>query len=189
MSKKKTVLILTASLVITIKVLAQANNPAAQNYTNGKNNAALFGINIPVGEFSKTHYAGISTGYTWSHHRFGNLQALPKKIIGFTAEGSFDYYFGKKETIAGYDYRYGGYIYLHAFGGAIYNPCKRGNISLTTGPTLGIYKGSVDAGYGAKLGGSYPVTDKIEIVTGIFFLKHNDAAVLLAVSVQIGYCF
>ena len=97
MSMKKSILILTKSLFITITVLAQTNNlvVAAQNYTNGKDNAASFGINIPVGEFSKTHFGRIALDYSWSYHRFGTLQALPKMLIGFTANGGIDYYFGR----------------------------------------------------------------------------------------------
>jgi len=172
-------------------MLAQTDNlvVAAQNYTNGKDNAASFGINIPVGEFSKTHFAGIALDYSWSHHRFGSLKALPKMLIGFTANGGIDYYFGKKETIAGYEYRYGGDIYFHLFGGAIYNPCKKGNITLTAGPTLGIYKGRADAGFGINIGGSYSLTDKIAITPGIICLKHNDAASLWVAAVRGTYSF
>jgi hypothetical protein len=189
MSMRRTVFILIVSLFATIKVLGQDGKPVSPNYTKGKNNASSFGINIPVGEFSKTHFAGISLDYSWSHHRFGNLKALPKKLIELTANGGIAYYFGKKEMVAGYDYRYGGYLYLHAFAGAIYNPCKKGNITLTTGPSLGIYKGSADVGFGIKVGGSYSITDKIALRPEIIFLKHHEAAPLWVVAMRAVYSF
>lgn len=186
---KKTALILLAFHFATIKVLPQKNISPAPNAENGKNNSVSLGINIPVGVFSKTHIAGISAGYSWSHHRFGNLDALPNKLIGFTAGGSIDYYFGKKETVAGYGYRYGGYIYLHVFGGAIYNPNKKMNITLTTGPTMGIYKGSADFGFGVNLGGSYYITNTIAIAPAIIFLKHKEAATLWVGAIRGTYSF
>jgi hypothetical protein len=186
---KKTALILLAFLFATINILSQKNISPSSNAENGKNNSVSLGINIPAGEFSQTHIAGISAGYSWSHHRFGILDAVPNKLIGFTADGSIDYYFGKKETVAGYDYRYGGYIYLHVFGGAIYNPAKKMNISLTTGPTMGLYKGSADFGFGVNLSGSYYVTNTIAIAPAIIFLKHKEAAPLWVAAIRGTYSF
>jgi hypothetical protein len=179
---KKTVLIFIAALSAGINIAAQTN-------TNGQSNTAIAGINIPAGEFSKTHIAGISLGYSWSHHRFGKLEALPKKIIGFTANGSMDYYFGKKEIVAGYHYRYRGYINLHAFGGIIYNPFKKGNITLTTGPAMGIYKNSTDFGFGLRLDVNYYFTNAIGIMPGIIFLKHTNATAIWVIAIRFAYCF
>jgi hypothetical protein len=178
-----------ACLFATVKIFGQDDKPISANYTNGKNNAGAFCINIPVGEFFKTHFAGISLDYSWSHHRFGNLKVLPKKIIGFTANGGIAYYFGKEEMVAGHDYRYSGYLYLHAFGGAIYNPCKKGSITLTTGPTLGIYKAIADVGFGINIGGSYSLTDKIGLGPEMIFLKHHEAAALWVCAVRGIYSF
>ena len=186
---RRTVFIVITSLFASAKILGQDGKPVSSNYANGKNNAAMFGINIPVGEFSKTHFAGISLEYSWSDHRFGSLMVLPKKLMGFTANGGLAYYFGKKETVAGYDYHYRGYLYLHVFGGAIYNPCKKGNITLITGPTMGIYKGSADVGFGINLAGSYSFTDKISLRPGIIFLKHHEAAALWAIAIGAVYSF
>jgi hypothetical protein len=189
MSIKKYILILPSVLLATINLLAQSGISGQSNYTNGNSNAAALGINVPVGEFSKTHIAGIGLAYSWSHHRFGNLNTVPKKLIGFTADGSIDYYFGKKENVAGYDYHYGGYIYLHVFGGAIYNPTKKMNIRLTTGPTMGIYKGSADFGFGVNLSGSYYINNTIAIGPAIIFLKHKEAAALWVGSIRGTYSF
>ena len=180
---KKTLIILLTGLLVTKAVCAQTD------ISNGKSHVAAFGLNVPLGEFSETHIAGISAHYSWSHHRFGKLKALPKKLIGFTANGGIDYYFGRKEVVAGYDYRYGGYIYLHAFGGIIYNPCKKGNITLTAGPTTGIYKGNADAGFGINLNGSYYFTDRIAFTPGVMYMKHDKTNALWAASFKATYIF
>ena len=172
--------LLTISGQLTqIKALAQT----------GKQHAVSLGINAPIGEFAETHIAGIGSHYAWSAHRFGKLAALPKKWVGFTANGGIDYYLGKKVKVAGYDFKYGGYIYLHAFGGLIYNPTKKENITLTTGPTMGIYKGSADAGFGVNLGISSQVTDKIAFSPLIMYMKHNNTNALWIASVRATYVF
>ncbi len=175
--------------MITINSFAQHNTTSTSNHSQGKSNTAAFGVNIPLGEFSKTHFAGISIDYSWSHHRFGKLKALPKSIIGFVADAGIDYYLGKKETVVGYDYRYAGYFYLRAFGGAIYNLHKEVNITLTTGAIMGIYKGNVDFGFGFRFSGSYSITDNISLIPGIIFLNHKEAAALWAGKIQVAYSF
>lgn len=185
---KKTVFIMLAGIFASNTILAQADT-SRTNYTKDKSNAASFGINIPIGEFSETHLAGISLNYSWSHHRFGKLNKLPKKLIGFTASGGIDYYFGKKETVAGYDFRYGGYTNLYAFGGAIYNPCKKGNISLTTGPAMSIYKDNAEIGFGVIINGNYYFNDRIAITPGVLYLKFAEANALWVASLKATYNF
>jgi hypothetical protein len=151
---------------------------------NGKQYAVSFGINAPIGEFAETHVAGIGSHYSWSNHRFGKLNASPKKMIGFTANGGIDYYLGKKVKVTGYDFKYGGYLYLHAFGGLIVNPTRKDNITLTTGPTFGIYKGNADAGLGVTLTFSSYVTDKIAVTPAVIYMKHDNTNALWVASVR-----
>ena len=184
---KRISFIILACLFTPNMILAQADTSVTPNYTKGKNNAASLGVNIPVGEFSETHIGGISASYSWSHRRFGKLNKLPKKLIGFIANAGIDYYFGKKETVSGYDFKYGSSVYLHVFGGAIYNPCKDGNITLTTGPTLSLYKSNADLGFGVNLNGSYYFNDRIAITPGVIYMKHNKTNALWAVLMKATY--
>ena len=195
---KKTVFVFIAGIFATIQLKAQPGKSNETNDSLGLNNSVCLRINVPVGEFSETHFGGIGLHYSWSHHRFGKSRVLPKKLIGFTAHGGIDYYLGKKETIAGYPYRYGGYVYLQAMAGAIYNFCKknslanpgvRGIISLTTGPTLGIYKGNADIGFGLNLDGGYYLTNRIALIGGILFLKHSKAAPLWVSTIEAAFSF
>jgi hypothetical protein len=203
---KKTVFVFIAGIFATIQLKAQPGKLGETNDSLGLNNIVCLGLNVPFAEFSETHFGGMGLHYLWSHHRFGKSRVLSKKLIGFTAHGGIDYYFGKKETVAGYPYRYGGYLYLQAMAGAIYNFRKkdflnsapmtpdghsggRGIISLTTGPTMGIYKGNADIGFGLNLDGSYYLTDRIAITAGILFLKHYNAAPLWVSTVGTAFSF
>jgi len=181
---KKTVFILGISLLATTSILPQIGVSG-----RGAVNSISIGINIPVGEFSETHIAGISLYYSRSHHRFGRLNILPRKLIGFTANGGLDHYIGKKETVAGYDFKYGNYTYLHAFGGIIYNPSRQTNISLTTGPSMSLYKGNADLGFGVSWNGSYYFTGRIAFTPGFIYMKHAKANALWAASLKATYNF
>lgn len=182
---KKTGYTLLISLLTICGQLIQIN-AAGQS---GKQHAVSLGINAPLGEFAETHIAGIGSHYSWSHHRFGKLPVLPKKMIGFTANGGIDYYIGKKVKTAGYDFKFGGYLYLHAFGGIIYNPTKKENITLTTGPTMGLYKGNADAGLGVMLTISSYITDQMAITPGVMYMKHDNTNAHWVASVRATYIF
>lgn len=175
---KKTVFIVSLTLFSVNASLAQNRSVVAQN---GCRHAVSIGINVPIGTFAESHIAGINSSYSWSHQRFGYLQAKPRKLVGFTIDGGIDYYLGKSITEAGYDFTYGNYLYLHTFGGIICNPGKKNrqkgylcktNIRLTAGPAMGIYKGNADVGYGIKLSGSYYLTEKLAITPGMMFMKY-----------------
>ncbi len=192
---KKTVFIVSLSLFSVSDSLAQNSAVVGQN---GYRHAVSGGINVPIGTFSESHIAGISSSYSWSHHRFGYLQARPRKLVGFTADGGIDYYLGKSITEAGYDFTYGNYLYLHTFGGIICNPGKKNrqkgylcktNIRLTAGPAMGIYKGNADVGYGIKLSGSYYLTEKLAITPGMMFMKHTLASSLGTAMISTTYNF
>lgn len=155
----------------------------------GKQHAVAVGVQIPVGVFSESHLAGIGTSYSWSRHRLGRLPALPQKTIGFVATGGVDYYLGRKITEVGYDFKYFNYLYIHAFGGMIYNPGRKINTTLSGGPTLGVYKGSTDIGYGIKLDGSYSVSERIALSPGVMYMKHALANTLWVVMVKGTYNF
>jgi hypothetical protein len=180
---KKATFILFLSLWGLTGLRAQADT------TLGENQAVLVGIHIPLGEFAKTHLAGLSASYTWSRHRLGKLPVMPEKLFGFIANGGIDYYFGKKETVAGYEYRYGGYTYLHAFGGVIYNPTRTININLTTGPTMGIYKGVGDIGFGVSVAASYYINEKVGISPALQYMKHDQTKALWVLMLRGAYSF
>jgi hypothetical protein len=167
----------------------QSQRPNKHNHPSGKQHAVSPGVDIPLGNFSSTHIIGVATNYSWSDHRFGQMDVKPVKPFGFTANAGVACYFGKKETVSGYPYDYPGYIFIHIYGGAIYNPWRKANISLTAGPALGIYNGHTQFNIGSVLEGSYFIKEKIAISPGIIFMKESGADPLWAASLKATMAF
>lgn len=136
---------------------------------------------MSVGDFSSTHPVGIALDCSPTRHWFGLLK---RKKIAFTYNGGVVYYFGKKETVSSYPYKYPGYIFIHSFGGLLYNPAKNAGISLTTGPALGIYNGNTQFNIGSKLEASYYISNRFAIVPGIMLMKESGADPIWAASVK-----
>lgn len=145
-------------------------------------------LHVPVGVFAGSHFAGAGLHYSWSPRRYGrNISS--SKLIGLTFNTGADYYFGKKIKPAGYDFRYGGYLYFHAAAGILVNPWPNANISLAAGPTIGIYEGNADTGLGAILSGSYFITKNISVGPGITCKKHARADALWTGTIRASYIF
>lgn len=152
----------------------------------GKNSQVSLDIHLPVGVFARTHFTGAGLSYSWSRNRFG-LNRATSKPVAFMATAGADYYFGKKIKPVGYDFRYDGYFFLYAFPGILFHPWSNSNIAFAAGPTLGIYGGSADAGFGANLFATYYLTDKISIGPGITYKKRSKAEALWGGGVRVGY--
>jgi len=73
--------------------------------------------------------------------------------------------------------------------GIICNLVKNGNISLTAGPALNIYKASANAGIGINLLGNYFLSKNIAIGPGIIYKKHTNTDALWAVAIRASYIF
>ena len=142
-------------------------------------NGVSVGINIPVGNFSSTHIIGIGVEYSPLRHTF---QLFKLKHLALTYNSGVAYYIGKKETVSNYPYKYPGYIFIHAFGGVLYNPVKSGSVSLTAGPALGIYNGNTRFNFGSKLEASYYISKNVGIGPGIILMKEPGATSLWAAS-------
>jgi len=169
--------------------IGQSQRTEKHNHPSGKQQTVSLGADIPIGNFSFTHIIGVATNYSWCNHRFGRMDVKPVKPFGFTANAGVAYYFGKKEKVSGYPYDYPGHIFLHSFAGAIYNPWRKANISLTAGPALGIYNGNMQFNIGSRLEGSYYLSEKIAITPGIMMMKGSGADLLWTASLITTYAF
>ena len=185
---KKHSILFIFSLLINLGMWAQIADTSSLKHLKGKSQAIAFGIYMPIGIFSKSHIAGAGIDYSRSCHRFGT-NISPRRLIGFIVNGGINYYTGKRIKTAGYDFRYGGYLNLYTMPGIIYNPVKNGNISLTAGPVLNIYKGSANAGIGINLLGIYFVSKNIAIGPGIIYKKHTNTDALWAGTIRASYIF
>ena len=130
------------------------------------------GLNVPIGDFSSTHIAGIAADCSPTRFLYGIKST--KKLF-FTYNGGIAYYLGKEEAVSGYAYDYPGYLFIHAFGGVLYNPIKNGSITLTAGPALGIYNSNTQFNLGSRLEFSYYISKNIAIGPGIILMKESEA--------------
>lgn len=171
-------------LIISQFSIGQSKRPVKHNHPSGKQHAVALGPTLPTGNFTSTHIFGFAANYSWSNHRFGAMDLKPVKPFGFTSNAGIEYYFGKKETVSGYPYKYPGYIFLHAYGGAIYNPWRKANIILTAGPALGFYNGQTQFNIGSNLEASFFLKERIAITPGIIMMKESGADPLWAAFIK-----
>jgi hypothetical protein len=173
-------------LLITLNIAAQDGKKLA--HSGGQNHLASLDLHLPLGVFARSQFAGAGLSYSWSHHRFGdNISA--SKLVGFTLNAGGDYYFGRRVKTAGYPFKYGGYFNTYLLAGIISNPKPYLNLSVTAGPTLGIYKGNTDVGAGVNLFGNFYFKKNLSIGPGITYKKHPDADGLWTGNVRLSYVF
>lgn len=169
---------------------AQDDKDKPQIY--GRSNQLSLNVNIPLGGYLKDiSNIGIGLEYGWSKGRFGKMTSLPSKPVGFTFNIGIDYYFGQKEKVGNYSYKYEGTTYFHTYGGVIYNPCKMGYISLTAGPSLELYDGNSEFGFGVNLSGSYYLCkwSNIGISPNITFMKQGSSEAVFSGGIKLNYTF
>jgi hypothetical protein len=176
---------LSGCVAITVTAQSKKDMPEMK----GKNNSISFGVNIPFGDFSSTHRFGAGADYSWSKYRYGLLKSIPIKSIGFTFNAGSDYFFGKKETIGLYKYDYPNYLYLHTYGGIIYNLVKKINISFTAGPALSFYSGNAQFNIGINLSGNYYFNKNMAISPAILFMKESISEPLWVASLKASIAF
>ena len=181
-------IVLTAILVFLIALNSFGQTNESARPEKGKSQLVSLDLHLPVGVFARSQFAGAGLNYSWSNHRYGP-NSVNAKLIGFTANAGGDYYFGRRIRTAGYPFQYGGYIYGWLMAGIIANPWTFTQFTLTAGPTVGIYKGNADMGFGVNLFGSYFINQKIGVGPGITYKKHSDADALWTGSVRISYVF
>lgn len=181
-------IILTAILVLLIVLNSFAQAGEYKLAPLGKNQLVSLDLHLPLGVFARTQFAGAGLNYSWSDHRFGP-EVSKTKLIGFMANAGGDYYFGRRIKTAGYPFQYGGYIYGWLMAGIIANPWAFTHLSLTAGPTVGIYKGNSDIGMGVNLFGNYFINKKIAVGPGITYKKHSEVDPLWTGSARISYVF
>jgi len=186
---KKIIIFFLLSAYTVIQVSAQSKADTVNTMTKGRNHSVSIGLNIPFGDFSSTHNLGVGINYSWSKHRFGVLSAIPFKTIGFTFNIGVDYYLGKKETVGVYNYKYGNYSYLHTYGGIIFNPGRKGNISLAAGPAVGLYNGNTQFNVGINLSGNYYLNKHIAVTPAILFMKESVSDPLWSASLRASIVF
>ncbi len=160
----------------------------AQQANRGNSHSVSLGLIAPVGNFHRSHLLGANLHYTWSPRRFG-WPSMARHAVGVALETGADYYLGRKVETAGYDFRFGNYIDLHALAGIIGNPWSNVQISLLAGPALSFYEKQEDLGVALNLQGSYYLNKKLSIGPHMLFRKHQDEDALWALGIRVSLAF
>lgn len=161
-------------------------SPAKKKQAGNKGLCISTGINVPVGDFSSTHLIGVSLAAGPAIHQY-NLNK--DHTIGFVYQGGIAYYLGKKETIAGYVYKYPGYIFLHAFGGVSFLVQKNSEIVISAGPALGFYNGNIKFNAGASLTANFSISNNFALGPSIMMMKEFGTNALWAPSLRATFYF
>ena len=140
-------------------------------------------LGMPLGKFSSTHTIGFGVDLQPALHVF----RLERKSMAFTYNGGVSYYIGNKEKLNGYDYKYPGFTFVHAFAGILCTTGKKFDFRFTAGPALAIYNGDTRFNVGARFDINYFITNTISIGPGIMIMKEFGAAYLYAPFVRVNY--
>ena len=185
--KKKIGLLLTTCL-FNIITNAQANN-SKKNTTKDYQKLISFGVNLPTGNFSATHFMGLAVDFTLRKNQVGQLPVIPTHRLNIFYTLGIAYYFGRDETVSSFSYSYPGLTFFHLYPGLIFNADKKINICLAAGPAIRMYNGKSQFNLGAILSGTYYLNDKIGITPSLLVMKESGADALLAASLKGSWSF
>ncbi len=144
---------------------------------------------IPLAHFGDTHYPGLTASYIRITTRQKAGEPFKHKKTGWIAAASLSHYFGKKESIGQNRFRYKHYSLIDVQGGMTWQPLKKINLSLRTGPGLGYYNSIFRFTVNGQLQGSYSVGPKTIITPGCAFIKEPGSDALWITSLQLGLIF
>jgi hypothetical protein len=165
--------IMKKCIVFLFLAICVAASSRAQSPANGQDHLLSLNASLPLGRFSESHAAGIGLSYHWSNRRFGD-NITDRKLIGFTAQAGFDYLFGKNDTLLGHTFKNRNIIYVQIMPGIMCNPSPKTAITLSAGPSLGIYNGVSNIAVVASLSGSYHIGRKVSIGPSLVLRKHEE---------------
>jgi hypothetical protein len=117
------------------------------------------------------------------------MPVKPMNALGVAYSIGLDYYFGKKETVSGYDYKYPGYAVIHIYPGLLYNPDKRINMIVSIGPAFSFYNGNTEFEIGGSLSGTYFINENIGITPSLLLTKEAGSNALIAASLKAIFAF
>lgn len=186
---KKNIFLVFAGCLLSKATFAQTTDPISRKPAQeAMSNTVALGLSFPMGVFNRTHAAGLTLDYSHSKHHYGN-DLLADKLISFAMNAGVAYNIGKSATTAGYVFRYGGYFTMYTAAGIDYQPAVPINITLTAGPVMSIYDGSVDVSIGVNLFWSYFLSKNIAVGPGINYRKQSKTDALWSGIFRASYAF
>jgi len=186
--KKNTILLFTVFLLVNDILAQTTKSTTGKQPLKAMSNAVAAGLSFPMGTYGRTHTAGLMLDYSRSAHRYGN-DVYPGKAISFAMNAGVSYNGGKSAPTAGYEFRYGGNLVIHAAAGIDYAPAMAVNIALLAGPVMNIYEGSVAAGLGVNLFWNYFISKTIAVGPGITYRVQAKTDALWSGTIRASYAF
>ena len=165
------------SIVVTDSLPSSGSKAKPAEYLAGL-------IQLPIGEFSNSHYAGFALEYSRTSNQTSNT--TKSQPVDWILKGSAEYFIGKKEPEEGYEFRYSNYGYATIMGGLIYSPISKANIYLTAGPGAGIYLGAARLGINAAAGINISLNNQWSVGPTATFRKHNNTNSLWTAGIKVG---
>jgi hypothetical protein len=179
-------IILLLTVCLTLPVFSQDGNNAKKGFEHEVSLQFLRSL----GEFGETHPYGARLAYRHSKHRFGLLDTLPGKRIGFVYGGGLSWLNGRVEERQNLpSYRYDDFICLFFFGGVQYRICRNGELSLRAGPALSRYSETTRYNWYSGANGGFQLNSRWGIQAGFDFLKENRSAWLAMAQLGMAYSF
>ena len=188
---KKLLFLLLTNILLFEFAMAQ-NDIAGKPKSFGRSHQVALSLNTPLSGYLKDiSNMGVSTAYFWSRERFGKLALAPSKPLGLILNAGVDYFFGEQETYLNQTVKYGATTYIHTNAGVIYHPCSKGNLVLTGGPVLELYKGDAEFGLGTIFSGSIYLFQckSVGISPNLSLMKLRKSEAVLYFGVGINYAF
>jgi hypothetical protein len=185
---KKTTILLFAVCLLVNDIRAQTTHSTTGKKPLGMSNSIAAGLTFPMGTYGRTHTAGLLLDYSRSSRRYGN-DVYPDKAISFAINAGVSYNGGKSAPTAGYEFRYGGNLVIHAAAGIDYAPAMAVNIALLAGPVMNIYEGSVAAGLGVNLFWNYFISKTVAVGPGLTYRVQAKTDALWSGTIRASYAF
>jgi hypothetical protein len=147
----------------SIRLQSQTNTVAKKEASKKARLAVSTFINLPIGIFAETHFAGAGFEVT----KANTLLPKPNNKISFSYNGGFDYFIGNKESTSNYSYKYPGYTVIHLAAGVQYLSHARLSIGMHGGPGLSIYNGNTRFCIVGKIATRFDAKKKISLLAGL----------------------
>lgn len=177
-------------LLLVSYINLKAQKSAESAIAKSKSHLFSAGAEIPIGNFSNTHLPGIGIEYSGSKNRFGIFSAADIKKIAFVYSSGAAIYFGRKEVVSLYPYKYPAYIFIKTNAGVLYKTGAQSGVTISAGPAMGIYNGNTRFNLNSKLEGHYFLNEKLAITPGIILQKEISVAnLLISVSIKASLAF
>lgn len=148
-----------------------------------------FGVSLPLGDFSSTHFLGFNAEFSISNYRLGQMKKPPSKKLGLLASGGSEIFLGKKEKVVTSSYKYPVYIVPYINGGIMLNPSKEVSFSFVAGPALALYNSTTRFNLRTALQGNYSISEKITTGIRLSMTKESISEPLWYGSLIVGYAF